>query len=66
MKKILLQMKAPEWSQGYILIFKTPRAAISVVVDWILPKFYLINAFMVILVTCKNEVDTIVSGCGLF
>ena len=55
MKKIQLKMKALEWSQHYSLIFTRSRAANSEVSDGILPKFKPIQAFMVDLVTCKNE-----------
>ena len=46
-------MKAQEWSQQYILIFKMPKAN-SVVSGRIWLKFKLIQAFMIVLVTCKN------------
>ena len=57
MKKIQLKMKALEWSQHHSLIFRCSRAANSEVSDGTLPKFKLIQAFMVGLVTCKNEDD---------
>ena len=57
MKKIQSKMKELEWSQHYSLIFGRSRAANSEVSDGILPKFYLIRAFMVGLVICKNEED---------
>ena len=50
-------MKALEWSQHYLLIFTRSRAAHSEVRDGILSKFEHIQAFMVNLVTCKNEED---------
>ena len=37
--------------------FKRSKASNSVVGDVIWPKFKLIEAFMVVLVTCKNEED---------
>ena len=46
-----------EWSQHYPLIFRRSRAANSEVSNGILPKFKLIQAFMVGLVICKNEED---------
>ena len=50
--EIQSKMKALEWSQDYLLIFKCSRAANSEVrSDGILPKFQLIRAFMVGLVT---------------
>ena len=39
--------------------FRRSRAAYSVVSSGIMPKFKLIQAFMVVLVTCKNEKDHI-------
>ena len=36
-------------------LFRHSRAANSVVSDGIMPKFKLIQAFMVVLVTCKNK-----------
>ena len=57
MKKIQLKMKALEWSQHHSLIFQTLRAANSEVSDGILTKFKPIQAFIVDLVTCKNEKD---------
>ena len=57
MKKIQSKMKALEWSQHYSLIFRRSRVANSKVSDGILPKFNPIQAFIVDLVTCKNEVD---------
>ena len=38
-----------------IYFFGRSRAANSVVGDWVWPKFELIQAFMVVLITCKNE-----------
>ena len=57
MRKIQSRLKALEWSQDYSLIFRYARAANSVVGDGILTKFKLIQAFMVVLVTCKSEED---------
>ena len=56
-KKIQSKMKALEWSQHYSLIFQMLKATNSEVRDRILLKFKLIQAFMVGLVTCKNEED---------
>ena len=55
MKKIRLQMKALECSQHYTAIFQTRKADNSGVGGGIWPKFDLIQAFMHVLVTCKNE-----------
>ena len=52
MKKIRSKMKALQWSQHY-----TARADNSGVGVGIWPKFELIQAFMHVLVTCKNEDD---------
>ena len=52
-----IKMKELEWSQYYSLIFGRSRATNSEVSDGILPKFKPIQAFMVGLVTCKNEED---------
>ena len=41
----------------YIHFFKLPRTANSVAGDGIWQKFKLIQAFMVVLVTCKNDED---------
>ena len=43
----------------YIDFFRCPRAAYSVICGGILSKFNLIQNFMHVLVTCKNEVDQI-------
>ena len=50
-------MKALEWSQHYIAIFWRSRTANSVAGDWLWPKIKLIQTFMGVLVTCKNEED---------
>ena len=57
MKKIRSKMKALEWSQHYTSIFQMTRADNSGVGGGIWPKFELIQAFMHVLVTCKNEDD---------
>ena len=57
MNKIRLKMKVLEYSQHYTLFFKCSRAASSVVVDGIWQRFKLIQAFMVVLVTYKNDED---------
>ena len=43
----------------YDFLFSRSRAANSEVSGGILPKFELIQAFIVVLVTCKNEKDPI-------
>ena len=43
----------------YDFFFRRSRATNSEVSSGILPKFELIQAFIVILVTCKNEEDPI-------
>ena len=43
----------------YVVFFRCSRAANSEVRGGILPKFELIQAFIVVLVTCKNEEDPI-------
>ena len=43
----------------YVFFFRRSRAANSEVSDGILTKFELIQAFIVVLVTCKNEEDPI-------
>ena len=50
-------MKGLEWSQHYSLIFRRSRAANSKVSDGIMVKFKLIQAFIVGVVSCKNEED---------
>ena len=60
MKKIRSKMKALECSQHYTsFFFRRSRADYSGVSDSIWPKFELIQAFMHVLVTCKNEDDSI-------
>ena len=41
----------------YGIFFRRSRAANSKVSDGILPKFELIQAYIVVLVSCKNEED---------
>ena len=43
----------------YVVFFRRSRAANSEVRGGILPKFELIQAFIVVRVTCKNEEDPI-------
>ena len=43
----------------YVVFFRRSRAANSIVSVEILSKFDLIQAFIVVLVTCKNEEDPI-------
>ena len=50
-------MKELEWPQHYLLICRRSTAANSEVIDEILPKFKLIQALIVGLVTCKIEED---------
>ena len=59
MKKIRSKMKALECLQNYTSIFRSSMAANSEVSGVIPVKFELIQAFMVVLVTCKNEEDPI-------
>ena len=51
-------MKALEKQQAY-KFFQTSRAAISEVGSGIPPKFKLVQAFMIVLITCKNKKDSI-------
>ena len=64
MKKILSKMKALECSQHYTAIFRRTRAENSGVGCGIWPKFELIQAFMHVRVTCKNEDDPIKNEGG--
>ena len=57
MKNIQSKLKALEWSQHYTLFFRHSRAANSIVGCKMWPKFNVIQAFMVVLVTCKNDED---------
>ena len=58
MKKIRSKMKALEWKQHYTAIFfRRARADNSGVGVGIWPQFELIQAFMHVLITCKNEDD---------
>ena len=59
MVKIPSKMKALEGTQHYTAIFKSARADNSGVGVGIWPKFELIQAFMHVLVTCKNDDDRI-------
>ena len=59
MKKIRSKMEALECSQHYTSIFRRARADNSKVGGGIWSKFELIQAFMHVLVTCKNEDDRI-------
>ena len=55
-----IKMKARQWSQHYTLyeqFFRPARADNSSVGVGIWPKFELTQAFMHVLVTCKNEDD---------
>ena len=49
-------MKALEWSQRYQSTFKMLKGiANSIIGDGILKKYKLIQAFIVVLLICKNE-----------
>ena len=51
-------MKVLECSQHYTFIFQTLKGSLNLVVgDGIWQKFKLIQAFMVVLVTSKNDED---------
>ena len=52
-----IKMKALEWSQHIHQYFRRARADNSGVGGGIWPKYELIQAFMHVLVTCKNEDD---------
>ena len=58
MKKIQSKINVQEWAKHYSMMFKTLNmAANSKVGDGILPKFKLIEAIIVVLVTNKNKED---------
>ena len=57
MKKIQSKVKALEWSQHYQPIFKMLKGRNSTIGDGILKKYKLIQAFIVVLLICKNEED---------
>ena len=57
MKKIRSKMKAIEWPNIIQQFFRRARADNSGVGVGIWPKFELFQAFMHVLVTCKNEDD---------
>ena len=59
MKKIQSKVEALECSQHYTSVFRRARADNSGVGGGTWPKFELIQAFMHVLLTCKNEVDHI-------
>ena len=62
MKKIQSEMKALSsrvLTRLYVVFFRRSRAAYTEVSGGSLPKFKLIQTFMVVLVTCKNEEDPI-------
>ena len=52
-----IKMNALEWSQQYQSILRCSRAANSIIGDGILKKYKLIQAFIVVLLICKNEED---------
>ena len=60
-KKIPSIIKDLECSQHYTSIFRRPRADNSGVSGGIWPKLELIQAFIHVLVTCKNEVDSYIN-----
>ena len=62
MKNILSKMKALGCSQHYTSFFRCSRADNSEVGGGIWPKFELIQAFMHVLVSFKNEDDSIKNG----
>ena len=57
MKKNRSKLKTLEWPKDNILIFLHSRADNSKVSGGIWQKFKLIQVFMHVLVTCKNEED---------
>ena len=57
MKKIQSKLKALEWSQHYPSVLRCSRTANSIIDDGTLTKFKLIQAFIVVLLICKNEED---------
>ena len=57
-----IKMKALDCLQDYVLFFRRSRAVKPAVSGGNLPKFELIQAFMVVLVTCKNEEIPIKKG----
>ena len=60
MKKIQSKMKGLEWTQHYTaFFFRRARADNSGVGSGIRLEFELVQAFMYVLVTCKNEEDPI-------
>ena len=50
-------MKALEWSQHYPSIFKMLKGANSIISNGILTKFKLVQAYIVVLLICKNKED---------
>ena len=48
----------------YVIFFRCSRAAYSKVSGGILSKFELVQAFIVVLITCKNEEDPIKNEGG--
>ena len=57
MKKIQSKMKALGWKQHYPSILKCSRGVNSIIGDGILMKFKPIQAFIFVLLVCKNEED---------
>ena len=52
-------IKNEEWPHGYMAIFRRSRADNPIVNGGIWQKFELIQAFMHVLITCRNEEDSI-------
>ena len=50
-------MKLLEWSQNYTIIFLRSRAANYVADEWVWLKIKIIQTFMKVFTTCKNEED---------
>ena len=57
-EEIPIKIKVLEWSQDKSLFFRCSRAANLEVSDGILTKFKHIQAFIIVLVSCKNEEDS--------
>ena len=57
MRIIHSKMMVLEWSQHYQSILRCSRAANSIIVVGTLMKFKLIQAFIAVLLICKNEYD---------
>ena len=64
MKKIRSKMKALEWPKDYMSIFQMLKGRYLHRQWWDLAKCELIQAFMHVLVTCKNDEDQIKKECA--